>query len=349
MLAADRARTHKAPLRRRRPAHPRSENPSRAHNGCLAAPSTLPSMTSNERNKMTLTLAQRRAAVRRPRIRSRPDRAPSLHARSKQRLPGRVPGAARAAVHNQAAGRAGTLAPARGPDSRATAPAVGGNRDNAGVLAADRAAGRRRAALALMGAAFAAIALGPLTPAFAGGARAARRAPAPKGVPSPAKGQSNKPLDVSVDPRAGIGPVVPGDFLGLSFETGDLHTIAGYAASGDLVNLLRSLGPGIMRFGGISADESTAWLQEGLAPPVGAGDRRAAGPRGARRARAGDGLARAVDGEPGPRRSRRRRAGGARRAGRARREPGRDRHRERARPLRGRLAAAARAGRSRPT
>jgi hypothetical protein len=121
--------------------------------------------------------------------------------------------------------------------------------------------------LALTVAAFAAMALGPLTPAFAGGARAARRATAPEGVPSPAKGQSNMPLGVSVDPQAPIGPVVPGDFLGLSFETSDLHTIASYAASGDLVNLLRSLGPGIMRFGGISADESTAWLQQGLAPP----------------------------------------------------------------------------------
>ncbi|MGA2319396.1 MAG: glycosyl hydrolase family 79 C-terminal domain-containing protein [Solirubrobacteraceae bacterium] len=73
-------------------------------------------------------------------------------------------------------------------------------------------------------------------------------------------------MSVSVDPAAVIGPVVPGDFLGLSFEAADLHSIATYANSGDLVNLLRSLGPGILRFGGISADRNTAWLQEGLAP-----------------------------------------------------------------------------------
>ncbi len=55
--------------------------------------------------------------------------------------------------------------------------------------------------------------------------------------------------------------------MGLSFEAGELPTVAGYANSGDLVSLLRSLGPGVMRFGGISADTNTAWLQEGPPPP----------------------------------------------------------------------------------
>jgi hypothetical protein len=74
------------------------------------------------------------------------------------------------------------------------------------------------------------------------------------------------PIAVSVDPAVTIGPAVPEDFLGLSFEASNLASIAGYATSGDLVNLLRSLGPGILRFGGISSDETTAWLQEGVAP-----------------------------------------------------------------------------------
>jgi hypothetical protein len=71
---------------------------------------------------------------------------------------------------------------------------------------------------------------------------------------------------VSIDPRAVVGPVVPADFLGLSFEAASLPTIAGYAGGGDLVNLMRSLGPGVMRFGGISVDTEAGWAQAGAAP-----------------------------------------------------------------------------------
>jgi hypothetical protein len=71
---------------------------------------------------------------------------------------------------------------------------------------------------------------------------------------------------VSVDPYAPIGPLVAEDFLGLSFEAGNLPNIAGYAASGDLVNLLRSLGPGVMRFGGFSVDNEAGWSDEAPAP-----------------------------------------------------------------------------------
>ena len=71
---------------------------------------------------------------------------------------------------------------------------------------------------------------------------------------------------VSIDPQAVAGPVVPADFLGLSFEADSLPTIAGYGGAGDLVNLMRSLGPGVMRFGGISVDTEAAWAQEGAAP-----------------------------------------------------------------------------------
>ncbi len=54
------------------------------------------------------------------------------------------------------------------------------------------------------------------------------------------------------------GSAVPRRFLGLSFEVSSLPLIARYAHRGDLVRLLRSLGPGVLRFGGISAD-STTW------------------------------------------------------------------------------------------
>src|SRR5271157_442810 len=55
------------------------------------------------------------------------------------------------------------------------------------------------------------------------------------------------PLTTVAIERSFPGPVVPSGFLGLSFEVGSLSQLAGYANSGDLVTLLRSLGPGVMR------------------------------------------------------------------------------------------------------
>jgi hypothetical protein len=78
---------------------------------------------------------------------------------------------------------------------------------------------------------------------------------------------------VSVTVTAGpAGPPVPSDFLGLSFEVSSLPRIAGYAADrspagASLVALLRSLGPGVMRFGGASADQQSAWVAPGAAAP----------------------------------------------------------------------------------
>ena len=60
---------------------------------------------------------------------------------------------------------------------------------------------------------------------------------------------------------------MPADFLGLSFEARSLPAIAEYSARGDMVALLRSLGPGVMRFGGISADEQAAWVGNGAVQP----------------------------------------------------------------------------------
>jgi hypothetical protein len=59
---------------------------------------------------------------------------------------------------------------------------------------------------------------------------------------------------------------VPSDFLGLSFETSALPQIASSARRADLVQLLRSLGQGTLRFGGVSADARVAWSQRGALP-----------------------------------------------------------------------------------
>lgn len=69
------------------------------------------------------------------------------------------------------------------------------------------------------------------------------------------------PVSVSVD-RGEAGAAVPEDFLGLSFEVAALSQLAGYASHGDLVTLLRSLGVGVLRFGGVTADEQIAWHDE---------------------------------------------------------------------------------------
>lgn len=71
--------------------------------------------------------------------------------------------------------------------------------------------------------------------------------------------------------RSRPGPVVPPRFLGLSFEVSDLATISSYAGRGDLTRLLRSLGPGVIRFGGISADSRTGWTEARDPPPSWAG------------------------------------------------------------------------------
>jgi hypothetical protein len=72
---------------------------------------------------------------------------------------------------------------------------------------------------------------------------------------------------VTVD-RTHPGQPVPRDFLGLSFELSSLPRVASYASRGDLVTLLRSLGPGVLRFGGGSADTRVAWTDERRVRPT---------------------------------------------------------------------------------
>jgi hypothetical protein len=64
-----------------------------------------------------------------------------------------------------------------------------------------------------------------------------------------------------------IGPAIPSDFLGLSYEVKDLPLVASLASRGNYVSLLRSLGTGVLRFGGVTADSQVAWLDPPSAPP----------------------------------------------------------------------------------
>jgi len=71
---------------------------------------------------------------------------------------------------------------------------------------------------------------------------------------------------VSVD-ASEPGAAVPSDFLGLSFEVAALRQIASYGGDGNLVTLLRSLGGGVLRFGGVTADEQIAWTDSATPSP----------------------------------------------------------------------------------
>jgi hypothetical protein len=78
-------------------------------------------------------------------------------------------------------------------------------------------------------------------------------------------GVSSLAVPVFIDARP-RGRVVPRGFLGLSFEVSSLPQIAQYASSGNLVRLLRSLGSGVLRFGGVSADTRVAWSDPSTPP-----------------------------------------------------------------------------------
>ncbi len=81
---------------------------------------------------------------------------------------------------------------------------------------------------------------------------AASRTPSP---PDPA-------LAVSVARDAG-GPPVAARFLGLSFEAQSVPDLARFSTAGDLPLLLRSLGPSVLRIGGVTADSRVAFAAPG--------------------------------------------------------------------------------------
>ncbi|HWX73666.1 MAG TPA: hypothetical protein VNZ05_00070, partial [Solirubrobacteraceae bacterium] len=76
-----------------------------------------------------------------------------------------------------------------------------------------------------------------------------------------------QPVAVLFDLRRRGRPVKPG-FLGLSFEVASLPQIARYDGGGNFIKLLRSLGPGVLRFGGASADTRIAWSDASTPTPA---------------------------------------------------------------------------------
>ncbi len=82
--------------------------------------------------------------------------------------------------------------------------------------------------------------------------------PAEAGQTGPGQAEPGQPITITMDQLAPGRPVAK-RFLGLSFEAAAIDQLAGDAHRGDLVRLLRSLGPGMLRFGGITADQNVAW------------------------------------------------------------------------------------------
>ncbi len=109
----------------------------------------------------------------------------------------------------------------------------------------------------------------PSPPPQAGGTSTPTAPPSASPAPGSPPASSTAPLRVSVRvSRRNPGQPVPRDFLGLSFEAAALDELAPDGRHGDLVRLLRSLDGGVIRFGGITADENVAWSEPGLPSPA---------------------------------------------------------------------------------
>lgn len=85
--------------------------------------------------------------------------------------------------------------------------------------------------------------------------------------PAAIAAQSALPVTVAFNPLDPGRPVAQ-RFLGLSFEMAALSQLVQYANHGNFVELLRSLGPGMLRFGGITADENVAWTDSQTPRPA---------------------------------------------------------------------------------
>ncbi len=75
------------------------------------------------------------------------------------------------------------------------------------------------------------------------------------------------PVSVSID-VGHPGAPIPRRFLGLSFELSGLPEVARYADRGELATMLSSLGPGVLRLGGASADTRVAWTDAATPAPA---------------------------------------------------------------------------------
>lgn len=124
----------------------------------------------------------------------------------------------------------------------------------------------RRAAivLALVGAVVAALVAAGVGADSEHASVASTPSPAPPPTVVPAAG--SKAVSVRVE-SSRPGHAVPARYLGLSFEASDLRRIAAYGQTGNFVKMLRSLGPGVLRFGGISADTRIAWVDSATPQP----------------------------------------------------------------------------------
>jgi hypothetical protein len=133
----------------------------------------------------------------------------------------------------------------------------------------------RRGAALLVVAAFASVAAW-LAGGF-GPTRQRERAPAASEPPTPAGALTGVPVRQTPPPRGlpvavrvtgAAGPPVPRAFLGLSFEAASLPSLARYGAGGPLAALMRALGTGVIRVGGLSVDKLAAWAPEGSRLPA---------------------------------------------------------------------------------
>lgn len=88
-------------------------------------------------------------------------------------------------------------------------------------------------------------------------------------APSPGAARADaSPLRAAIAVGAHpYGSPVPPDFLGLSYEVGSIAELGGFADGGNLVGFLRSLGTGVLRLGGATADTRAAWTPDGAQPP----------------------------------------------------------------------------------
>lgn len=82
---------------------------------------------------------------------------------------------------------------------------------------------------------------------------------------APANAVRPRPVSVSIA-TGRPGPTIAPDFVGLSFEAGSLPQLSAQARGGNLIALLGSISPGVLRFGGSSLDSRTAWSSDGSGP-----------------------------------------------------------------------------------
>ena len=94
------------------------------------------------------------------------------------------------------------------------------------------------------------------------GAAGAAVTPDPPAAPGAAPAQ----VTLTVDTAHPYG-ALPRDFVGLSYEMRELGVGNFDAGTGNLANLLRTLGPGNLRIGGNTLDRDTLWEPAGQPPP----------------------------------------------------------------------------------